>query len=171
LGNRFEGGGTQIQANIAADHLRIVGNVFSGKIGLSLGLTDAAHSHDLVVASNTFFRCDTWLSLRTSPEIDDVLVVNNLVLDPQGEIVKTSNFAVSEYAAAWKQKVGGNYCELEPPAGGGWTALAEGRHCIEVHSRDPAHPQFLHPVKPLAPFELAEGKLPAQVGAMPALPW
>ena len=169
VGNRWEGEGTQIQANIAADHLRIVGNVFSGKIGVSLGLTDAANSRGLLIASNTFSRCEHWLSLRnTTPHIKEAKIINNLVLEPQGEIIKPGDYLPSEYAATWN--VGGNYCEREPPTGG-WSALAEGRRCIKVHSRDPAHPQFLHPVEPLAPVEVAEQKLPAQVGAMPPLHW
>jgi hypothetical protein len=74
--NQFQGGGTQVhvQVNTAAEGVRFVGNVFTGGSGLSLGLPEGASSRDLIVASNTFFRCDTWLRRRSSPEIAGVLI-------------------------------------------------------------------------------------------------
>jgi hypothetical protein len=140
-----------------------------GKVGVAVGLTFPQNTGDIVVANNTFFKCDHWLDLRlSSPDVTSVVIANNLILQCQEDAVAAKKYEITEYATHWVFR--SNYWEMRAgPLSSDASAVAELLPKIDVLSRDPQHAgDFLRPTSgsDLASAGMGEG-LPGYVGAVP----
>jgi serine/threonine protein kinase len=74
-------GAGHLQLYQSIRHVELKDNMFVRGIGLSCFLPEVPTEMDLSIVNNTYSHCDHWMSLNlTSPELTEVHVVNNLIL-------------------------------------------------------------------------------------------
>jgi hypothetical protein len=166
LGNRFSGGGTHIQLNVAGRDLRVAGNIFENCFALIVDLRPMSKSSEIVIANNTFFRSRGWLNLRsTSGELPESVIANNLILE-NGISTIDADSPLAEFASNWT--VTGNHWEISTSTfDEAIRGIAEIHKTVDVVSREASSTGYLRLAHPLPPAQLPDLKLAPYVGALP----